>query len=389
MLRFYIVLIACLTRLAPAQGIESEPLPRQLVVTCDQSGTRWSANIEQRELASHETTSTSSAPLASGQNSVFVVTEDGMGECRFSENHSVRVKVGREAGRNGMCGGDPEVFASVWVDGRKVLSQHWFAAFCKEESENNLFRFDVFSGGLKHCQSARSPDKNAAYSPAGGVCVRYPDLARFPRDLVEYPPSGRNGPVPGTVEILRGHDPVCSYVAKTIRQGQLTPPDNEEANVNLPGDMDNATMARFDFDNDGRMDTVYTRNFENAYQRGAVLLVLPGVFETPPQSIPVMEKLGATLLPCQWDENGPKISQCAPFSQAADKAGFDVKSSTGKISRFRSRYTDVEPFIFKRKTYIRARSYSGDTLDHYAVLQPRTGGRYKTMCLLRKVQPNY
>ncbi|MGB9989437.1 hypothetical protein [Pseudoduganella rhizocola] len=364
-------------------------MPRQLVVTCGQSGTRWSANIEQRELAEHEAVSTSSAPLVSGQNSVFVVAEDGMGECRFLENHSVRVKVGRETASMGMCGGDPEVFASVWVDGRKVLSQHWFAAFCKEQGEDNVFRFDVLNGSLKHCQSPRSRSKKAAYLSSGGVCVRYPDLARFPRDLVEYPPSGKNAPAPGTIEIMRGRDAVCSYAAQTIGQGQLTSPDSEEANVDLPGDMNSATMARFDFDNDGRMDTIYTRNFENTYQHGAVLLVLPGSVKAPPRSIPAMEKSGAILLPCQWDKKRPKISQCAPFSQGADETGVDVKSDTGAISRFRSRYTDVEPFIFKRKTYIRARSYSSDTLDHYAVLEPRTGARYEIKCLLRKVQVNY
>ena len=80
---------------------------------------------------------------------------------------------------------------------------------------------------VSKCHSARqggdnlTPENDNIKKDAAkplSVCVDFPDLSRYPRDFVEYPPEGTKTPKVGDIEILYGSGPVCQAVLDELKR---------------------------------------------------------------------------------------------------------------------------------------------------------------------------
>ena len=64
--------------------------------------------------------------------------------------------------------------------------------------------------------------------------------------------------------------------SKTGLSPNSSEPSAESPSVELPKELAGSGETIFDFNNDGKLDRVFCRNFGNSYMGGAVLLVQPG-----------------------------------------------------------------------------------------------------------------
>ena len=405
-----------LLRLCVAYAAE-EDASRSLEMKCDYAGYNafefesvsiTQATTGQIPEAGTQVFSRSTTPQT--QSATFGVKAGQFSECVFPSGRRVRVKVGEGTPRAyGMCGGDPEVFTSIWVDKRKVLSRLWFAGHCREDHDRSLLSLAVSAQKVTRCQKAAESAATGSSTPLRlnqsqgaplEACVDFPDVGRFPVDSVEYPRPGTRVASVGSVEIVRGSDPVCTVVASSLRSDSLTSssganpslvrPEQRAASVGLPVGLAGATESVFDFNNDGTLDRVFSRAFENTYMHGSVLLVQPGASPTKLQVGDSVLSPESLLLPCQLDDKKRSATDCPPFSQTGDDAAIMMNSGPNQASvHFVGRYAEVASFRFQDTTYIDIASHSEDTQHFVAVLKPLPDRRFQQMCLIRKVPENF
>jgi hypothetical protein len=193
--------------------------------------------------------------------------------------------------------------------------------------------------------------------------------------------------------VKKSSDSVCEYVrvalgrpdasAASLGDSKLT---WSESTADLPGEMSGATQAEFDFNNDGEVDRVFRRDFEDHYMMGSALLVQPGrsadsvdVASRDPGDDP-----RAVFFPCQWDAKPIALQSCPPFTQDNDEAGFAMaRRGSQKPVFFRARYVDVNPFRFRNHTFVAVTSNSADSADFTAIVEPLADKRFAPKCLLR------
>ena len=337
------------------------------------------------------------------ENAVFRVSAGQAAECVFPSGNRVRVKVGEGVARAyGMCGGNPEVFTSVWVNKRKVLSRTWFAGNCQENTDNpSSFSLDVSSAKIQRCQTAveaeptddlAGPEKTPDPIEA---CVDFPELIRFPVDPIEYPGKGLKSAIAGDIEVLEGSHPVCDRVANALKaegapesllpSAALKRPDWQDASVDLPKSLAGGVEGILDFNNDGNLDRVFYKSFESNYIHGSILLVQPGLSRNQLHVVGPLTGDKSVMLPCQLGAEKHSIGDCPPFSQKGDESGLQWQvHGNAEPVRFRARYSEVAPFSFRGGTYVDIRSDS-----HVAVLKPLPNRRFQPMCLLRRVTENF
>lgn len=343
----------------------------------------------------------------------FLVPSGSVAECVYPSGTRVRVKVGEgEARPYGECGADPEVFATVWVNGRKVSSRQQFAGRCMEYREGYQQPSFKIMGGTKtsvqKCATRKSAQglvqEKDAMQPKREplvVCVDYPDISSYPIDRPEYPLPGTNPLSVGAIELQTGRDEVCKVVQRELeadfytfsnysQKVTLARPAWEDTDVELPTALRGGRVSVFDFDNDGKLDRIFSRLYESNYMHGSVLLVQPG------DSAKTLS-VGASLLdqtslylPCQMDKKSRAIADCPGFSQNADEAGYEIPgSSRAESVYFRGRYTSISPFIFRNTTYLGLSSYSYDTSNYVAIVKPLPARKFQPICLFRQVPENF
>lgn len=347
----------------------------------------------------------------------FIIRPGQFAECIYPSGNRVRVKVGEDrASGYGYCGGDPEEFMSVWVNERKIASRVWFTGHCRGESSEPDIKFRISVNdtmSIEKCHLAKKLDskEEAASSSSNqiqaeqlSVCVDYPEISNFPRDYVEYPLTQEaKTPKIGEIVLVRGSDAVCQAALDDQEKyfsdfGSFPDTANRrivrlgwsQSEIELPGDLEGSSENIFDFNNDGKLDRVFKKQFENSYNNGTVLLVQPGSSEDE-LSVPD-QPMGDTsiMLPCQMDSVKHDILECPPFSQKSDDAGFAVKGKTEKDSvRFRARYSTLAVSSFQGVNYLGVRSNSNDTDNYVAILKPMPNGGFQEMCLLQKVTENF
>lgn len=342
----------------------------------------------------------------------FIVKPGEVAECVFPSGNRVRAKVGEGLARPGMCGADSEVFASVWVNKRKIASRVWFAGHCREENGNPDVSFKI-SGqtrSIQKCHTVRpsqpgTDDTGTEFKREQplSVCVDFPEISRFPQDELEYPKPGKKLPAVGEIEVLSGSHKICKAVVRELKADFYTfgnYPDQEaikllrptwvSASVDLPKELAGSSESIFDFDNDGKLDRVFRRLYETNYMDGSVLLVQPGssasvlsVSDTP------MDK-NSRFFPCQMSSTRYEIGDCPAFSQKGDDAGFWMKGGSNKDSiYFLARYSTITPFTFQGDNFIGVSNKVEDTKDFVAVLKPMPLSTFKQMCLFRRVTENF
>ncbi|MGY0196921.1 hypothetical protein ACWA7J_17780 [Leptothrix sp. BB-4] len=343
-----------------------------------------------------------------------VVSTGQVSECVFPSGNRIRVKVGSGiATAFGACGSDPAVFTSIWVNERKVVSRLQFEGRCWDSQNHPAVTFD-FSGGpsasFRRCHIAPLPESDSDSSiakPAGAkplpVCINYPDLKRYPIDLIEYPRPGQKTKSVGDFEVLSNTGPVCDAMLDKLKEdahqqvdpsasqpaSTLTYPDWRDPTVKLPKELEEGSEGIFDVDNDGNLDRVILKSRSDHYTNGSTLLVMPGRSKTElkvPRA-PLGPK--SWFLPCQMDPVRHSIQDCPTFSQNADEAGFSISSGGKDPVLFRARYTSLTPFFFQGQTHLEVNGTSEDTQEYFAVLKPLPHKRFQKMCLFRQVPENF
>jgi hypothetical protein len=155
--------------------------------------------------------------------------------------------------------------------------------------------------------------------------------------------------------------------------------------VKFPDALGKMEQSDFDFYNDGLIDRVYRKYFEDHYMAGTVLLVQHGhsaaIFDEP---IGPLEDAETWFIPCQLDAGKIPLKACAPFTQTFDDASFQASTSKEHAVSFRARYTGLTPYRFRGMTFLVAASASQDTQRYIAVLKPKANRTFENVCLLRK-----
>ena len=402
-----------------ATRAEDEDLSRSLTMKCQYSDygtfegvsvsiTQGTAEpVEGVVPASTKTFKRGGTPI---EQVVFRVASGQFAECIFPSAQRVRLKVGEGTARAyGACGGDPQVFASVWVDRRKILSRHWFAGHCLEDrGDASSFSLQITPRKVVRCQTLAPPGAAgnvlaSAAAPQSSAqpltaCVDFPDVARFPVDRIEYPLPGARAAAVGSVEVLRGSHPVCRLVADAVADSRSSPtdakvslarPTYDETSADLPGELNGGTESTYDFNNDGALDRIFHREFENTYMHGSTLLVQLGTARGKLRVTGSPLGSNSILAPCQMGTTQYSIDSCPPLSQKGDGSGFSMRSRPGEARvYFRGRYADVKPFFFRGSTYVEVASNAGESSEFVAVLKPLPNRTFKQMCLLRTVPEN-
>jgi len=348
------------------------------------------------------------------QDATYIVKPGEVAECVFPSGNRVRAKVGEGTARPyGMCGGDPEVFGSVWVNERKIASRIWFAGHCREDNGKPDVSFK-FSGDrnvlVQKCHSERVTEPetsgNSSISELKqpmSVCVDFPEISRFPRDELEYPRPSQKARTVGKIELLTGSHKVCDAALRELKGDFYTfghYPDQEtiklrrpswgSPSVELPKELAGSRESVFDFDNDGKLDRVIGRDFESNYMDGAVLLVQRGNSSSKLSVHGSSMDKNSWFVPCQLSHVRYEVHDCPPFSQKGDDAGFSINGRIGQESvSFRARYSIVSPFNFHRESFIGVSSKSEDTKDFVAILRPMPNRTFQPMCLFRQVTENF
>jgi hypothetical protein len=353
---------------------------------------------------------------AKRQAAVLAVKIGEKAECIFPSGIEVRVKVGEGHGSAyGFCGGSPEIFGSVWLNERKIASQFWFSGHCREEEGNPEVSFMIKGGSapeVQKCHTARratrydqSDTGNSTAPPSTeeplSVCVEYPELSHFPIDEREYPPPGTTLPTLGSIELLAGSSEVCDAVQRELTADfatfgrdadqslmKLKRPDWGKPSAALPEHVNEENESIFDFDNDGKLDSVQSVSSETHYMDAIGLIVTFGNSPSTLRGIDAATDAGRMDIPCQMDAVHHDFSDCPPNTQNADEAGFAMKAGTEPPVFFRARYSMLAPFEFRGSNFIGVAG-QGEAEEYVAVLRPMPNREFKQMCLFRRVTENF
>lgn len=404
---------------SPSFSEFNEDITRSLTIQCSYSDYKTfqleTVLIEGTKNSRGDTASTKTFQRGEeSQNATYLVKPGEVAECVFPSGNRIRAKVGAGTARPyGMCGGDPEVFSSIWVNERKIASRVWFSGHCRAENGNPDVSFK-FSGyrnvSVQKCHSMKPIEADASDGDSISeskkplsVCVDFPDISRFPRDEVEYPRAGRKLPSVGEIELLMGSREVCKAALEELRADfhtfghypilgsiKLHRPGWSTPTVELPEELAGSRESVFDFDNDGKLDRVISRDFETNYMDGSVLLVERGLSSTRLIVRGSPMDNSSWFIPCQMSAVRYGIRDCPTFSQKGDDAGFGMKTGGNRYAiYFRARYSSVSPFTFKGESFIGVSSQSEDTSDFVAVLKPMPNKTFQRVCLFKRVTENF
>ena len=372
---------------------------RGLIFSC----TYWRNGKEERELtgissvgdyASRRPVATHAFDRAGAarQAAHFLVQAGEAAECVYPSGRRVRVKIGVGSARPyGYCGANPQVFLSLWVDRRKVESRMWFAGNCLYGA---ALVYSVVNSSPTRCWLLLPWESDDPRGPFEGSsrCYRLTGASNQPIDEIEYPAPDKIPPKPGTIEIARGNEEVCAFARAALGTvlahnwdiafrpyapaHRPVPVPVEYANQ-LPEDFESAEATIYDLDNDGTDDVVFTYTSQSGYRDAIRHVVLLG-----------QSTENAWSLPCRLEEGDHAPKVCPSLATDAD-AGFDLDSGNGEPLFFLGRYTLLQPFRFKDRTFIAVQSRVEDMQHLLPVLEPLPGKRMRTACLIREVQENF
>ncbi len=342
----------------------------------------------------------------------FLIDSSGkFAECIYPSGHRVRVKVGEGMSfAHGDCGGNPEVWLSLWINKRKIESRLWFAGHCIEEHEPSLVSFDISNSpqgiSLSKCHTATQQANNTSKNQPLSVCIDYPDVSKFSRDFIEYPRAGVELPKTNDVLLLRGTNPVCQLIQKQLRKDFFLFQQRRrrspftlitllkiynwiDTSIKLPEELYYAQESTFDFDNDGKLDRVFMHVFENHYMDGSVLLVQRG-YSAKKLSVSdsIIDK-DSSFFPCQFDTKQRNVTDCDPFPKGNEGSHLLMKGQGKNTVQFRNRYSSLEPFNFQGTNFVGINTISEDEKDYAGVIKPLTNRKFQPICLFKRVAENF
>ena len=340
------------------------------------------------------------------QDQSFIIHVGQNAECIFPSGRSARIKIGAGPSRPyGMCGADPVVYFSLWVNQRKVESRVWFAGQCYDGPK---VTYSIQAGEISKCHEAPDPEgvTGGRQEPLS-VCVNFPDIARFPIDRVEYPAVNAKNPAVGSIEPMWGTAPVCALAkaemekakAESRRAFEVYRPKKEQVSTasqdytrQIPNELLLGDEAVYDFDNDGKLDYVYRSGFSQHFMESTTLLVASGQSADRLVLAKPFKVETAWFLPCQMAFKDAPLTTCPPFSDSGEhgEPDFKVPAEASPLQvHFQGRYTYLSPFRFHHHTYVEAAGSSEDTQNYVSIIEPLPGRKYRAVCLLRTVPENF
>ena len=193
-------------------------------------------------------------------------------------------------------------------------------------------------------------------------------------------------------ELIEGKEEFCGPSAEILNYSQGAPAGFQRLEettlspASLAPPLEGVQLVDFDFDNDGQLDQVFMDSREGTYISGTMFYVrhgpLPEATESRVLSIDELR-----IYPCQFDRRSTGSAHCPPYSQKGDELGVNVRIPGKKKGVFfRGRYTVITPFRYDGRTYLGLQSRSADTEDYGAVIEPRKGSAYRSVCLYRRGQ---
>lgn len=322
------------------------------------------------------------------------------GECLISAGKTVRVKVSEGSTMPyGMCGGDPEIWLSVWVDQKKWLSRHQISGRC---TTNPMSRMVISLTKVVLCSKkiAQSGDVPANEAESCEVIPR-PGSAKK-RDLAEYPVSTSKQPEAGTVVIEHGQDAaICKSMIKKGRSELGLAAWTVELPFNADSDFSDAqdhglyessghfSRNQFDIDNDGKAEIVYGFHPSNHAHDADIYFVSSGKElddQWPSLSETVLWKHSPYVFP-----NTHGHCQTLPCGQKDEDGELTLQNYSERGSRlpYRFRYLHVRPFVWQGATYFLLQSMDSSTQHISAVLKPMKRSKLEEVCIFRRIAGNY
>jgi hypothetical protein len=322
------------------------------------------------------------------------------GECFMSTGKPVRVKMSSgDAMPYGMCGGDPEIWLSVWVDKRKWLSRHHIAGRC---TTNPISRIVISPTGMVVCSKKIDEPLDTPPENVPETCKVIPklQLARS-RDLAEYPIAATARAEPGSIVIEQGKDPI---LCKAMIREQRTEFGRAAWFVELPPDADgnlaevedhglyeysgHFSKNLFDIDNDGKPEVIYGFHPSNHAHDADIYFVSSGKeldAQWPLLSETVLWKESPYVFP-----NAHGRCQNHACGRQDEDGQLTLQSySQGDRVSYRFRYLHVHPFIWQGSTYFLLKSLDSTTRDISAVVKPVKDLKLEETCVFRTVVDNY
>jgi hypothetical protein len=144
----------------------------------------------------------------------FHAEQTGSNTCTLSDGREVKVKIGERPPRAfGMCGGGSNTFASLWVDGRRVLSRQWVLHDCYSDGHFDVFVLD--GATLTLCTSAESAARLMGIPVEVGCRDSTDQLAAAQPDPVEYPAESAPSRLHKLDIVFNGRPDVCAAFLDT------------------------------------------------------------------------------------------------------------------------------------------------------------------------------
>jgi hypothetical protein len=359
----------------------------------------------------------------------FHPEQTGSNTCTLSDGREVKVKIGERTPRAfGACGGGNNTFASLWVDGRRVLSRQWVLHDCFSDGHFDVFVLD--GATLTLCTSAESAARLSMGIPVEVGCRDATDqLAAAQPDPVEYPAE----PAPSRLFeldiIFNGRPDVCAaFLDHGWRDGDdvsdiiyaARRPATYHAASSMGGERNDADgqaevieklqnfvvpdiavaptytgvwsdgpayrgygfgIAHFDFDNDGALDLVMRDSGRSGGFWGDTYFIAQN--DLAKQLTAKIDTLTAPGQPVRW----PALDDLTRMEGVIEYTSVIA----GVTPDYRSDLTHQEVFRVGDETIVFATApeFARGTRPTAIISKPLPGGASETLCIYQRVEDNY
>lgn len=382
----------------------------------------------------------------------FAVAPVGGDSCRLANDREVKIKIGSESSDpRDRCGGRASFF-SVWVGERKVLSRQPIAMGCEFDVEAYSTIVLLEDERLMACLDEFTFPRHSGTSGLG--CKDESDRLRTaPRDTLEYPNDPATKVPPGTIQIVLSEIPEpCSafltqnpdsgptydalrqastfwprhfpdlkvpmypYDPKKLDAGRIVfelptslaekvefehvvhfPEDEQELLFGILG------YARFDFDNDGKQDSVFMEHFGSMDRHGEIFHVF-----SDENALGIPDKIKAFDLDERMVWPSIRALKAMEFAPSVEYqralTGTEMTFPEGSAPQFAALYQYDIPgletgfptyatlqlaFRYQDQTYVFTSAFDRVTQPKAVIYRPLPGGAAEPVCIYDMVQENY
>lgn len=301
--------------------------------------------------------------------------------CTLKNGREIRVKMGIGLARPyGEGGAIPNRWFSVWVDKARVISQLPIA-----KNPTTTIKMTIDDTGITVCKNNGQLYKDLSEDMPECNLIPTAELNKK-RDVIEFPSDNdKLRPADGAYVNVYAKDEVfCQNYQKSMQA------------IHPVGVHGKYKKMFFDIDNDGSKENVIAWLSRNHFRDGDVFFAyqkhaLPS--EEALQSIDTktLAKSAKTVIPYAWTNSKTSKNHFSTNEEAAYVTeSFSVPwwDSQNELN-FRYRYTYLQPFKYKEKTYFLLKSNEAGKSHWQLVLYPAPNHQITEMCAFQTIQPHY